>query len=438
MVSLWGGHFFTSGFRLTPSYSGRCHDVHVVCGGGCHAGRCCYHRGQCYRVHRSSLLASPSRGPRAVERIQCVQRECRDWSRCGLSRGNPVPKSAFSRRFLEPRAHVPSGGLGTWLWAKHKQPCLPEEVIERGLWGLKGSRARIPTLAPVIDNGEFVGSHTVARSTGRLIVAADSASASKDNGKMASLSRLRLICDFTLRFLQDAKCTVGTRSANRPFMQVAHLQMAVSTAISINRALDAIGDAASDFDDWQAQLVNEVARQVAHLSRVLDEELAIRDDWSDKTWVKSELDSDRQRLQLALLMFYALRGEDYAAIEAYPAIRALIHRAFTIVTTRGDLIVPVAQPTWFDPCLLLHQRLCSDSDFSRGEQSSDWQIGFNDVGVSVVGHEYNSNASEEKCIRQAALWSGLLHPNVLALDTASYVGTSVLVYDNGVPLAEFF
>jgi hypothetical protein len=139
------------------------------------------------------------------------------------------------------------------------------------------------------------------------------------------------------------------------------------------------------------------------------------------------LADDRQRLQAAVMLCYELQEQDYGVVDQFPVVLSFISWGPSLVVESHGILVPVSQPTWFDPCILLRKK------WSRSQRQG-WQIELTDVGCSFL-HD-NSSASEEECIRRAVRWSRLLHPNVVALEAASYVGTPFFIYTHGAPLAE--
>lgn len=135
-----------------------------------------------------------------------------------------------------------------------------------------------------------------------------------------------------------------------------------------------------------------------------------------------------------MALFYALQEQGDAGVSMFPTVLPLVRRAFTLVTTQqGDLIYPISLPAWFDPCLLL--RKDTEFDGVANKTQDVWRLGF--AGVSVAFLSDDACAGKEQCVRQATLWDRLRHPNVLALETASFIGTPFIVYARGTALDEF-
>lgn len=267
------------------------------------------------------------------------------------------------------------------------------------------------------ENRSSIGAATVVRC--RLAVPVPSVDAqARQLMQLFSFARLFLQIDDT--FFSGSK---GLSKADSCLMSVVRLQTTIATAISVNRALDAIDGSQQDMwkQEWRETLEREVSGEIERLSQLLADAEASS---SDSAW---GLADDRECLQAAVTLYYELQEQDYGVVDQFPAVLPLISSGLSLVVESHDVTVPVSQPTWFDPCILLRRTW---SMFGR----QVWEIGLTGVGCSLLPD--NSSASEEECIRRAALWSRLLHPNVVALEAASYVGTPFFVYAHGVPLAE--
>ncbi|GMF43009.1 unnamed protein product [Phytophthora fragariaefolia] len=155
--------------------------------------------------------------------------------------------------------------------------------------------------------------------------------------------------------------------------------------------------AAQQWTDWREELNAE------REDRVRD----FREGMADENWIKTQVGDEQRQIELLTLLKHDLTEHYDKLLESEID---LVVDLYNLVVRRTGLVLGANQPAWFlAPCeILVDKKKC----FLHGVDIT--------VVYDIGGRE--KECCEESCLRQAACWDSLCHPNIAMLMGACHIG----------------